>query len=35
LRTLFLEFENADWEKELSDFHGTDVEVPAKLIVDG
>jgi hypothetical protein len=35
LRTLFLEFENTDWEKELSDFHGTDVEVPAKLMVDG
>jgi hypothetical protein len=35
LRTVFLEFENADWEKELEDFHGTDVEVPAKLTVDG
>lgn len=35
LRTLFLEFENADWEKELADFHNTDVEVPAKLTVDG
>ena len=35
VRTLFLEFENADWEKELSDFHNTDVEVPAKLTVDG
>lgn len=35
VRTFFLEFENADWEKELSDFHGTDVEVPAKLTVDG
>ncbi len=35
LRTFFLEFENADWEKELSDFHNTDVEVPAKLTVDG
>ena len=35
LRTFFLEFENTDWEKELSEFHGTDVEVPAKLIVDG
>lgn len=35
LRTFFLEFENADWEKELSDFHNTDVEVPATLIVDG
>ncbi len=35
LRTLFLEFEDADWESELSDFFGTDVEVPATLIVDG
>jgi hypothetical protein len=35
LRTLFLEFENADWEQELADFYGTDVEVPAKLTVDG
>jgi hypothetical protein len=35
LRTFFLEFENADWEDELSDFYRTDVEVPAKLTVDG
>jgi hypothetical protein len=35
LRTLFLQFENADWEKELSDFYNTDVDVPAQLIVDG
>jgi len=35
LRTLFLEFENADWEAELQEFHGTDVEVPATLTVDG
>lgn len=35
LRTFFLAFENSDWEKELEDFHGTDVEVPAKLTVDG
>lgn len=35
LRTLFLQFENSDWEKELSDFHNTDVEVPATLTVDG
>ncbi len=35
LRTFFLEFEDADWEKELADFKDTDVEVPAKLIVDG
>jgi hypothetical protein len=35
LRTLFLDFAAADWEKELEDFHGTDVEVPARLTVDG
>lgn len=35
LRTLFFEFEHADWEQELVDFHATDVEVPAKLTVDG
>jgi hypothetical protein len=35
LRTLFLEFENPDWEKELAAFYHTDVEVPAKLTVDG
>jgi hypothetical protein len=35
LRTLFLEFENADWEAELADFINTDVEVPATLTVDG
>jgi CotH kinase protein len=35
LRTLFLDFERDDWEKELEDFHGTDVEVPATLTVDG
>ncbi|MEY2880463.1 MAG: Inner spore coat protein [Verrucomicrobiota bacterium] len=35
LRTLFLTFESADWEQELEDFHKTDVEVPAALIVDG
>lgn len=35
LRTFFLEFENADWESELDDFYHTDVEVPAKLTVDG
>jgi spore coat protein CotH len=35
LRTFFLEFEDADWEKELAEFKNTDVEVPAKLIVDG
>jgi hypothetical protein len=35
LRTLFLEFEGADWEQELADFNNTDVEVPANLVVDG
>ncbi|MHC2069826.1 CotH kinase family protein [Bremerella sp. T1] len=35
VRTLFFEFENEDWEKELEDFHGTDVDVPATLTVDG
>lgn len=35
LRTLFFEFESEDWEKELTDFYHTDVEVPAKLTVDG
>jgi hypothetical protein len=35
LRTLFLTFESDDWEAELADFKGTDVEVPATLLVDG
>ena len=35
LRTMFLQFENADWEEELAAFHNTDVEVPATMIVDG
>jgi len=35
LRTLFFEFEDKDWEESLEDFAGTDVRVPAKLIVDG
>src|SRR5262249_20843827 len=35
LRTFFIEFEEADWEKELADFYQTDVEVPARLTVDG
>ena len=34
LRTLFLDFENDDWEAELSDFWKTDVDVPAQLSVD-
>ncbi|TWU03428.1 CotH kinase family protein [Neorhodopirellula pilleata] len=35
LRTIFVDFENADWEIELEDFHGTDVDVAATLTVDG
>src|SRR6185436_2232925 len=35
LRTLFITFEDNDWEKELEAFHGTDVDVPATLAVDG
>jgi hypothetical protein len=35
VRTFFLEFENSDWEKEMVDFNNTDVEIPAKLMVDG
>ena len=35
LRTFFLDFENDDWEAELSDFNRSDVDVPATLTVDG
>ena len=35
VRTIFLEFEDAAWEKELAEFKNTDVEVPAKVTVDG
>jgi hypothetical protein len=35
LRTLFFDFENGNWEKELMAFKQTDVEVPATLTVDG
>ena len=35
LRTLFLEFDNDDWEKQLEAFRYTDVDVPANLEVDG
>lgn len=35
LRTLFLRFENTDWEAELEAFNNSDVEVPATLEVDG
>jgi hypothetical protein len=35
LRTLFLDFQDKDWETQLADFHHTDVDIPATLIVDG
>ncbi len=35
LRTLFLDFEDEDWEPELADFYHSDVDVPATLTVDG
>ena len=35
LRTLFLTFADADWERELAEFARTDVQVPARLEVDG
>jgi hypothetical protein len=35
LRTIFLTFEAGDWEQELADFNGTDVEVGATMVVDG
>ena len=35
LRTIFLQFEDANWEPELAAFHNTDVEVHATMTVDG
>jgi spore coat protein CotH len=35
LRTVFIDFENKDWESELEDFHNTDVDVPATVTLDG
>src|SRR5688572_4010237 len=35
LRTLFFQFEDSNWEKELMAFKETDIEVPATLLVDG
>jgi hypothetical protein len=35
LRTVFLQFEGADWEEELMAFYNTDVEVPATATIDG
>ncbi len=35
VRTLFLSFEENDWEEQLADFNNTDVDIPAMLRVDG
>lgn len=35
LRTIFLQFEDTDWEDEMAAFKNTDVEVPATMTVDG
>ena len=35
LRTVFLQFENSDWETELAAFNNTDVDVPAVVTIDG
>jgi hypothetical protein len=35
VRTIFIEFEDDDWEDQLEAFKETDIEVPATLIVDG
>lgn len=35
VRTVFLEFEDKDWEQELIEFVRTDVLIPARLTLDG
>jgi CotH kinase protein len=35
IRTVFLEFENPKWAEEMALFYRTDVDMPAKLTVDG
>jgi hypothetical protein len=35
VRTFFLEFEDDDWERQLTEFRFTDIELPAKLMIDG
>jgi hypothetical protein len=35
LRTVFLEFEDTNWEEELEAFYRTDIELPATLRADG
>jgi spore coat protein CotH len=35
VRTVFLDFDVAEWEEELELFHNTDADVPADMTVDG
>lgn len=35
IRTVFLQFEESDWEKQLAAFNNTDVDVPAAATIDG
>jgi len=35
VRTIFLEFGYADWEREMSAFYNTDVQIPVAATVDG
>ncbi len=35
VRTIFIQFESAEWESELEAFYNTDVDVPATVVVDG
>ena len=35
VRTFFLDFEDSDWERALTEFRFTDIDVPAKLSIDG
>lgn len=35
LRTIFIDFEKSNWEQLLSSYYHTDVDLPAKLTVDG
>ncbi|MSR42232.1 MAG: spore coat protein CotH, partial [Phycisphaerales bacterium] len=35
VRTIFLTIDQEDWEAELELFHGTDIDVPATMTVDG
>jgi len=35
IRTVFLQFEESDWEQELASFNNTDVDVPATTTIDG